>query len=75
VSQYQKGKSILDLLEDEIVSGSGISWAICESAPRPRQITMPASHRFYSPDAFPAAQLRQSTEGIFASEEGVKYFQ
>jgi len=29
----------LDLLEQEIVSGSGISWAICKSAPRPRQIT------------------------------------
>ena len=26
------------------VSGSGISWAICKSAPRSRQITTPASH-------------------------------
>jgi len=26
------------------VSGSGISWAICKSAPRPRQITTPAPH-------------------------------
>jgi len=26
------------------VSGSGISWAICKSAPRPRQITTQASH-------------------------------
>jgi len=26
------------------VSGSGISWAICKSAPRSRQITMPAPH-------------------------------
>ena len=26
------------------MSGSGISWAICKSAPRFRQITMPASH-------------------------------
>jgi len=26
------------------VSGSGISWAICKSAPHPRQITMPAPH-------------------------------
>jgi len=32
------------LLEQEIVSGSGISWAICKSAPHPRQITTPASH-------------------------------
>jgi len=44
MSQYQKGKSKLDLLEQEIASNSGISWAICKSAPRPRQITMPAPH-------------------------------
>ena len=35
VSRYQKGKTNLDLPEQEIVSGSGISWAICKSAPRP----------------------------------------
>ena len=29
----QEGKTNLDLLEQEIVSGSGISWAICKSAP------------------------------------------
>ena len=33
------------LLKQETVSGSGISWTICESAPRPRQITMPAPHQ------------------------------
>ena len=40
------------------MSGSGISWAICKSAPRSRQITMPAPHHsvFYRPDALPAAQ-------------------
>ena len=27
VSRYQKGKTSLDLLEQEIMSGSGISWA------------------------------------------------
>ena len=31
VSLYQKGKASLDLLEQEIVSGIGISWAICKS--------------------------------------------
>jgi len=36
------GKTNLDLLEQEIVSGSGISCAICRSEPCPRQITMPA---------------------------------
>ena len=46
------------LLKQETVSGSGISWAICKSAPRSRQITMPAPHHsvFYRPDALPAAQ-------------------
>ena len=38
VSQHQKGKTNLDLLEQEIVSGSVISWAICKSAPRPDRI-------------------------------------
>jgi len=42
VSRYQKGemrkvKTNLDLLEQEIVSGSGICWAICKSAPHSRQ--------------------------------------
>jgi len=48
----------MGLLEQERVSGSGISWAICKSAPCPRQITMPASHCsiFYRPDALPATQ-------------------
>jgi len=31
VIRYQKGNTNLDLLEQEIVSGSGISWAICKS--------------------------------------------
>jgi len=33
VSQHQEGKTNLDLLQQETVSGSGISWAICISAP------------------------------------------
>jgi len=46
------------------VSGSGISWAICKSAPRSRQITMPASHHsvFYRPDALLAAQPTASKQ-------------
>jgi len=45
-------------VKQETVSGSGISWAICKSAPCSRQITMPAPHQsaFYRPDALPAAQ-------------------
>jgi len=50
------------------VSGSGISWAICKSSPRSRQITTLATHH-YRPDALPMPflspnQQRQSTEGI-----------
>ena len=60
VSRYQKSKINPDLLEQEIVSGSGISWAIYKSAPRARQITMPASHHSvfycYRTDVLPAAQ-------------------
>ena len=53
-----KVKPIWILLKQETVSGSGISWAICKSAPRSRQTTMPATHHsvFYRPDALPAAQ-------------------
>ena len=54
----RKVKPIWILLKQETVSGSGISWAICKSAPCSKQITMPAPHRsvFYRPDALPAAQ-------------------
>ena len=41
----RKVKPIWILLEQETVSGSGISWAVCKSAPRSRQITTPAPHR------------------------------
>ena len=45
VSRYQKGKKpIWTLLKQETVSGSGISWAICKSAPRSREITTPVLH-------------------------------
>jgi len=33
----RKVKTNLDFLEQELVSGSGICWAICKSAPHPRQ--------------------------------------
>jgi len=58
VSQHQKGKTNLDLLEQDIVSGSGISWATRKSAPRPTHISTSAFHHsvFYRPDAHPAAQ-------------------
>jgi len=44
-SRYQKGKTNLDFTEArDTVSGSGISWAICKSAPSSRQIITPAPH-------------------------------
>jgi len=45
--------------KQEPVSGSGISWVICKSAPHSRQITTPAPHHsvfFHTPNALPAAQ-------------------
>jgi len=58
VSRYQKGKPIWNLLKQETVSGSGISLAICKSAPCSRQITTPAPQHsvFYRPDALLVAQ-------------------
>ena len=50
----RKVKPIWILLKQETVSGSGISWAICKSAPCSRQTTTPVC--FYRPDALPAAQ-------------------
>jgi len=54
----RKVKPIWILLKQKTVSGSGIRWAICKSAPRSRQITMLAPHRsvFYRPYALPATQ-------------------
>ena len=64
VSRYQKGKTNL---KQETVSGSGISWAICKSAPRSRQITMPAPHNssFFTGRMpfLPPNQQCQCTEG------------
>ena len=63
MSRYQKGKTNLHFTE---VSGSGVSWAICKSAPRSRQITTPAPHHsvFTGRMPFlPPNQQRQSTEG------------
>jgi len=53
-----KVKPIWILLKQQTVSGISISWAICKSAPRSRQITTPAPHHsvFYRLDALPAVQ-------------------
>ena len=54
----RKVKPIWLLLKQQTVSGSGISWAICKSAPCSRQITTPAPYHsiFYRPDALPATK-------------------
>jgi len=55
------------LLKQDTVSGSGISWAICKSAPRSRQTTTPAPGHsgFTSRMPFlPPNQQRETTEGI-----------
>ena len=62
----RKVKPIWILLKQDTVSGSGISWAICKSAPRSRLITTPAPHSsvFTGRMPFlPPNQQRQSTEG------------
>ena len=52
-------------MKQETVSGSGISWAMCKSAPRSRQITTPAPHHsvFYRPDALPAGDVSYKPGG------------
>ena len=63
----RKVEPIWILLEQETVSGSGIYWAICKSAPRSRQITAPAPHHsvFTGWMPFlPPIQQRQSTAWI-----------
>ena len=65
VSRYHKGKTNLDLLEQEIVSGSGICWAICKSAPHAdNHANIPLLSFFTGrmPFLMPNQQ-RQSTEG------------
>ena len=61
----RKVKPIWILLEQETVSGSGISWAICKPAPRPRQTTTPTPHHSFFTGRMsflPPNQQRQSTE-------------
>jgi len=63
----RNAKPIWILLKQETVSSSGISWAMCKSAPRSREITMPVTHHsvFTGRMIFlPPNQQHQSTEGI-----------
>ena len=77
----RKVKPIWILLKQETVSGSGISWAICKSAPRSRQTTTPAPHHsvFYRPDAFlsaaaqPVASKHWRLLSVYATRVKYKY--
>ena len=64
----KKVKPIWILMKQETVSGSGISWAVCKSAPHSSQITTPAPHHsvFTGRMPFlPPNQQRQSTEALY----------
>ena len=69
VSGYQKVKTIWILLKQEAVSGSGISWAICKSAPRSRQITMPAPHHLVFTGRMPFLPPNQQRHYLLLTED------
>ena len=46
------------LLKQEVLSGSGISRAVCKSAPRSRQITTPATHQAGCPSYRPTNSVK-----------------
>ena len=73
----RKSKPIWILLKHETVSGSGITWNICKSAPRSRQITTPTPHHsvFYRPDALPAAQPTASKHWRQKADPPDQHFQ
>ena len=58
---------ILDLLKQKTVSGSGISWAICKSAPRSIQITTPApNHSVFLQAGCPSCHPANSIKALMA---------
>ena len=67
VSRYQKGKTNLDFTEARDSEWQWHQLAICKSASRSRQITMPVLHhsKFFTGRMpfLPPNQQRQSTEG------------
>ena len=68
----RKAKPIWILLKQETASGSGISWAICKSAPRFGQITTPAPHRCFLQAGCPSCRPANSVKvlkAVFSSEQ------
>ena len=70
VSLCKRVKPIWILLKQETVSGSGISWDICKSASRSRQITMPVPQWPASRDQ-PRLDRRCHQPVVKASYDGV----
>jgi len=71
VSRYQKGKTRkvktnLDLLEQEIVSGSGICLAICKSAPHRRQPRQHPTTQFFLQAGCPSCRPTNSVKALKA---------
>ena len=63
-------KPIWILLKQETVSGSGISWAICKSAPHTRQITTPAPHHsVFLQAGCPSCRPTNSIKALKASDK------
>jgi len=66
-------KPIWILMKQETASGSGISWTICKSAPRYRQITMPAPHHsVFLQAGCPSCHPTNSIKALKASDENQK---
>ena len=64
-------KPIWILLKQETVSGSGISWAICKSAPCFRQITTPATHHsWFFTGRMPSCHPTNSVKALKAKLQG-----
>ena len=82
VSRYQKDKinvstrkvkPIWILLKQETVSGSGISWVICTSASRSRQITMPApNHSVFLQAGCPSCRPTNSIKALNAKDHDIQ---
>ena len=63
----RKVKLMWILLKKETVSGSGISWAICKSVPRSRQITTPApNHSVFLQARCPSCRPTNSVKALKA---------
>ena len=68
----RKVKPIWILLKQETVSGSGISWAICKSAPCSRQITTRAPHHsVFLQAGCPSCRPTNSVKALKAAKKTV----